>query len=193
MTSPNWWLFRNRRDPIIFPVEWLFVLGSQHKWFGHCVMCLQIMSFGMSTRFNLWHPQKIHQAVKVTTRKKHAKNCQSYFDCTGPGTHLLVIYVVSSLSHSIHGTGTNAYSWCWYKCLQLVNCFMVNVEWIYVTPPQMDPTSMVSVVFCQADIFDQFSLKVTSTGRVLCFLSTLGEEAVADGDCLTAISRQVQR
>ena len=52
---------------------------------------------------------------------------------------------------------------------------------------------MVSVVFCQADIFDQFSLKVTSTGRVLCFLSTLGEEAVADGDCLTAISRQVQR
>eukprot|EP00434_Breviolum_minutum_P005013 symbB.v1.2.004425.t1/scaffold248.1/size253060/1 len=31
---------------------------------------------------------------------------------------------------------------------------------------------------------------VTSTGRVLCFLSTLGEEAVADGDCLTAISRQ---
>ena len=52
---------------------------------------------------------------------------------------------------------------------------------------------MVSVVFCQADIFDQFSLKVTSTGRVLCFLSTLGEEAVADGDCLTAISRQVQQ
>jgi len=52
---------------------------------------------------------------------------------------------------------------------------------------------MVSVVFCQADIFDQFSLKVTSTGRVLCFLSTLGEEAVADGDCLTAISGQVQQ
>ena len=123
-----------------------------------------------------WLPEK---------KKKHAKNCQSYFDCTGPGTHLLVIYVVTSLSHSIHGTGTNAYTVgelfhgkCWVDICNTAT----NGSW-----------SMVSVVFCQADIFDQFSLKVTSTGRVLCFLSTLGEEAVADCDCLTAISRQVQQ
>lgn len=96
-------------------------------------------------------------------KKQHAKNCQSYFDCTGPGTHLLVIYVVTSLSHSIHGTGTNAYTVgelfhgkCW-------------VDIWYVTLPQMDPE--VWFLWFSAKLTFSISFPWRSRQRVASFVS----------------------
>ena len=46
-----------------------------------------------------------------------------------------------------------------------------------ITLPQMDPTSMVSVVFCQADIFDQFSRRGHVNGSRPLFPLHLGRRS----------------